>query len=78
MYNNWLKVCKLNKSLKEKIMKLTKENEVMKRVVTNYEFLATEQEGKVQEIMAELENTQKNLKLLNSRIEKLDHLLNIE
>ena len=41
MYNNWLKVCKENKSLKEKVVELTKEKEVMKRAATNYEFLAT-------------------------------------
>ena len=47
MYNNWLKVCKLNKFLKEKIVELTKEREVMKRAVNNYEFLAIEKERKV-------------------------------
>ena len=47
IYNNWLNVCKLDKSLKEKIMKLTKEKKVMKRVAINYEFLATEKERKV-------------------------------
>ena len=35
MYENWLKVCKTNKSLKEKIMELNKEKEVMKRAAVN-------------------------------------------
>ena len=48
---------------------------MMKRVTINYEFLATEKERKVQEIKVELENTQKNLKLLNFGTTKLDHLL---
>ena len=47
MYNNWLKVCKENKSLKEKVVELTKEKEVIKRAATNYEFLATKSERKV-------------------------------
>ena len=47
MYNNWLNVCKENKCLKEKIVELTKEREVMKRAVNNYEFLAIEKERKV-------------------------------
>ena len=44
MYENWLKVCKTNKSLKKKIMELNKEKEVMKRAAVNYEFLASERE----------------------------------
>ena len=46
MYNNWLKVCKLNKFLKEKIVELTKKN-VMKIAVIDYKFLATEKKMKV-------------------------------
>ena len=47
MHNNWQKVYKKNKSLKEKIVEHTKEKEVMKRATTNYEFLAIENERKV-------------------------------
>ena len=46
-YNNWLKVCKLNKSLKEKTVELTNEKDVMKIASINYEFLSTEKERKV-------------------------------
>ena len=48
MYENWIKVCKANKALKEKIVELNKEREVMKRVVVNYEFLASDKERKIQ------------------------------
>ena len=44
MYENWLKVCKTNKSLKEKIMELNKEKEIMKKATVNYEFLASKGE----------------------------------
>ena len=59
MYENWIKVCKANKALKEKIVEL-KEKEVMKRAVVNYEFLASERERKIQQISIELTNTQKS------------------
>ena len=77
MYENWLKVCKTNKSLKEKIVKLNKEKEVMKRAAVNYEFLASERERKIQQISIELTNTQKSLKMLNSGSTKLDHILSM-
>ena len=57
IYNNWLKVCKLNRSLKERIEKLTKEKDVMKVVAINYEFLASKRERKIQKINSELINT---------------------
>ena len=44
--NNSLRVCKLNKFLKEKIVELIKKN-VMKRAVIDYKFLATEKKMKV-------------------------------
>ena len=53
----WLKVCKLNKSLKERIMELTKEKDVMKITRINYEFLASKKERKIQQISNELINT---------------------
>ena len=75
MYNNWLKVCKLNKSSKERIVELTKEKDVMKIVAINYEFLTSEREIKIQQNSHELINTQKNLKILNSGSTKLDQIL---
>ena len=47
MYNNLLKVCKLNRSLKKKIVELTNKKEVIKRSTINYEFFAIEKEIKV-------------------------------
>ena len=46
MYNNWLKVCKLNRSLKERIEELTKENDVLKIATINHEFRASKREKK--------------------------------
>ena len=57
MYDNWVKVCKTNKALKEKVAKLTKEKEVLKRAAINYEFLASDRERKIQQISSELINT---------------------
>ena len=57
MYENWFKICKTNKSLKERIVELIKENDVMKKATINYEFLASERERKIQQISNELINT---------------------
>ena len=72
MYDNWVKVCKTNKALKEKVAELTKKKEVLKRAAINYEFMASDRESKIQQISTELINTQKNLKMLNSGTTKLD------
>ena len=44
MYENWIKDYKTNKALKEKVVKLIKEKEVLKRATINYEFLALDRE----------------------------------
>ena len=75
MYDNWIKVCKTNKALKERVVKLTKEKEVLKRATINYELLASDRERKIQQINSELINTQKNLKMLNFGTTKLDQIL---
>ncbi|GMN44885.1 hypothetical protein TIFTF001_014087 [Ficus carica] len=71
MYNKLIQVCKINKSLD------LEEKDVLKRAVINYEFLVAEKERKLQETRLELENTQKSLKMLNSGMAKLDHILSI-
>ncbi|GMN45039.1 hypothetical protein TIFTF001_014229 [Ficus carica] len=75
MCDKLIQVCKINKSLEIHIDELRKENDVLKRAVINYEFLATEKERKLQETRLELENTQKSLKMLNFGTTKLDHIL---
>ena len=77
MYENWIKVCKTNKVLKENVVELTKEKEVLKRTTINYEFLALDRERKIQQINTALINIQKNLKLLNLGSSKLDHILSM-
>jgi len=77
MFNKWVLVVKMNKSLWERVNKLIKENDVLKRVAINYEFQAAEKEKKLQETRAELEHTQKSLKMMNSGTSKLDHILSI-
>ena len=57
MYDNWVKVCKINKALKERVAELTKEKEVLKRATINYEFLASDRERKIQQVSSELINT---------------------
>ena len=57
MYENWIKVCKKNKALKENVAELAKEKEVFKRAEINYEFLASYRERKIQQISTELINT---------------------
>ncbi|GMN21398.1 hypothetical protein TIFTF001_047272 [Ficus carica] len=84
MYNKLIQVCKINKSLEIRVAELhkkkdvlKKKKDVLKKVVINYEFIATKKERKLQETRLELENTQKSLKMLNSGMAKLDHILSI-
>ncbi|XP_024028294.1 uncharacterized protein LOC112093655 [Morus notabilis] len=66
MYSKWLVVCKQNKSLEDEVAVLTKERDELKKATTNYEILATKHHRKVAETRIELEQTQKNLRMLNS------------
>ena len=57
MYDNWIKVCNVNKSLKDKLFELANENAELKSASANWKNLLKEKDEKVQEIKAELENT---------------------
>jgi len=57
MFSKWVKVCEMNKSLREQVDELVKEKDVLKRAIVNYEFQATENEKKLQDTRAELEST---------------------
>ena len=72
MYENWLKVCDINKSLKNKILELGEENEVFNGASAKWKDLLKEKDEKIQKLKVELESTQKNLKMLNSSIKNLD------
>ena len=54
MYDNWLKVCGINKSLKNKILELGEENEVFKGALTKWKDLQREKDEKIQELKVEL------------------------
>lgn len=60
-----------------RVDELVKEKDVLKKATINFELLITEKEKKLQESRAKLENTQKNLKMLNSGTNKLDHILSL-
>lgn len=73
MFNKWFLVIKMNKSLPEQVNELIKENDVFKRATVNYYFQAVKTEKKLQE----LKHTEKSLKMMNSDIAKLDHILSL-
>ena len=78
MYDNWIKVCNVNKSLKDTLFEFADENKELKDVVFNLKsILKTKKDEKVYEITAELESTKKNLRMLNSGTTKLDQILNM-
>ncbi|XP_024019584.1 uncharacterized protein LOC112091065 [Morus notabilis] len=77
MFNKWVLVVKMNKSLQERVDELIKEKDVLKRAVVNNEFWAVENEKKLQETRAESEHTQKSLKMMNSGTTKLGHIPSI-
>ena len=52
MYEKWLKVCEVNKSLKNKIIELGNENEMFKGASANQKNLLKEKDEKVHEIKA--------------------------
>ncbi|EXB26569.1 hypothetical protein L484_012563 [Morus notabilis] len=76
-FNKWVLVVKMNKSLRKQVDELIKEKDVLNRTAVNYEFRAVEKEKKLQKTRAELEHTQKSLKMMNFDTTKLDHILSI-
>ena len=50
MYDHWIKVYNVNKSLKNKIFELADENEVLKGVVFNLKSIVKEKDEKVQNL----------------------------
>ena len=77
MYEKWLKVCEVNKSLKNKIIELRDKNEMFKVASANWRNLLRLKDEKIQELKAELKNTQKNLRMLNSGTQNLDQILSM-
>ena len=47
MYDHWIKVCNVNKSLKNKIFELVDENEMLKGVVFNLKSIVKQKDKKV-------------------------------
>ena len=77
MYDNWMKVCNLNKSLKDKLFMLADENAKLKSALVNLNNLVKEKDEKVYEIITDLEGKTKNLRMLNPKTTKLDQILNM-
>ena len=76
MFEKCLEVCKLNKSLKDRISELLKENEALKRDANiDFRFQIAEKKENIQKLKAEMEYTQKTLKMINSGTSKLEHVL---
>ena len=46
MYDNWIKVCNVNKSLKNKLFELADENAELKSASTNWKNLLKEKDKK--------------------------------
>ncbi|XP_024020928.1 uncharacterized protein LOC112091467 [Morus notabilis] len=72
MFNKWIQVVKLNKSLEKKLADTLKENETLK---ISHETKIAEMDKRLQEANAELEHTQNTLKTMNTSTAKLDHSL---
>ena len=77
MFEKWLKVCKLNKALEDRVNELLREKEEMKRAMINLELQIDEKEKKQVELKAELVHTQKTLKMMSSGTSKLEHILSM-
>ena len=70
-------VSNVNKSLKDKNFVTKDENAILKSALVNLKNLVKEKDEKFQEITADLEAIEKNLRMLNSGITKLDQILNM-
>ena len=70
MYNNWLKVCDANKSLKDKIVEINEENADLKSALVNLKNLVKEKYEKIQEIIVDPEGKKKSkvVKFWNNKI----------
>ncbi|XP_024019817.1 uncharacterized protein LOC112091153 [Morus notabilis] len=82
MFNKWIQVVKLNKSLEKKLADAVQENESLKmkhefEIAEMHEFEIAEMRKRLQEANAELERTQKTLKMMNTGTAKLDHILSM-
>ena len=77
MYNNWLKICNVKTSLKDKIIEINEENIDLKSTLVNLKILVKEKDEKIQEITVDLEGIKKNLRMLNFGTTKLDQVLNM-
>ena len=77
LLKKFIKVHILNKSLKYKICDLVGENKWLETSLTKYEILLKEKDDKVLDIATELDNTKKNLRMLNFGTTKLDQILSM-
>ncbi|XP_024019486.1 uncharacterized protein LOC112091030 [Morus notabilis] len=74
MFNKWIQVVKLNKSLEKKLADVVQEKEDPKM---RHESKIAEMRKRLQEANAELERTQKTLKMMNTGTAKLDHIFSM-
>lgn len=77
MCSKWIKLCKQNKKLEDRVVELVEERGILKRAMINYEFQATKKKKVIQKTHTQLEETQKFLRMLNFGSTKLDHILSI-
>ncbi|XP_020879223.1 uncharacterized protein LOC110227823 [Arabidopsis lyrata subsp. lyrata] len=70
LYEHWLKIVEENSVL-------TKEKLKLEAKVIEVQKYATEKEEEASQAKVQLEETQKNLRMLNNGTKKLDHILNI-
>ena len=63
--------------MKNKNFELADKNEELKSALVNCKNLVKEKDEKVYKIRVELENTKKNIRMLNSGTKKLDYILNM-
>ncbi|PON99332.1 hypothetical protein TorRG33x02_048750 [Trema orientale] len=77
MYSQWIRVVDQNRSLEGRNSALIQDKENSENKVQKLEALLAEKEAKLKEVSAELERTQKSLKMLNSGTSKLDHILSV-
>ena len=67
----------MNKSLKDKICDLVGEKKSLEESMAKYKVFLEEKDERILELTTEIDNTKRNLRMLNFGTTKLDQILNI-
>ena len=75
MFTKWEEVYNENITLMTQVSSLLDDKSKLKSEVIHYKSLLIDKDKRLLAVTTKLENTKKSLKMMNSRTQKLDHIL---